>query len=119
MPLREKERFHYLGGSVVDGVVLPLVPPDAPVPGAQLGSLGVVVELQSMVLLPFDPLLPLLPVRPGVCEDVPESARLLLLDVPLPDDAEPAAPLPELPLLIEEHPAASAAIAIATIAIPD
>jgi hypothetical protein len=94
------------------------VPPDAPVPvpGAQLGSRGAsALGEQSVVLLLFDPLL----VRPGDCEVVPASARLLLLDVLSLDDAEPAAPLPALSPLIDEHPAARAAIATATIVIPD
>jgi len=62
------------------------------------------------VLLPLDDPVSA-PVRPA-------SARLLLPDVPLLDEADPAAPLPALSPLIDEHPPANAAIATAAIAIP-
>ena len=61
------------GGSVGD-----VVAPGTPVPpgiGGQLGSRVLVVSLQSTVLVRLDEL--------SVCDAVPASARLLVLEVPL------------------------------------
>ena len=101
-------RADYRGGSVVEGSV---VAPGTPVPpgtGGQLGSRVLVVSLQSTVLVRLDEL--------SVCDAVPASARLLLLEVPLVEDVDPVAPLLSLPC-IDEHPASNTATNAAAVAL--
>jgi hypothetical protein len=66
-----------------------------------------VVSLQSTVLVRLDEL--------SVCDDVPASARLLLLEVPLVDDVVPVPLLLSLPCM-DEHPASMTATSAAAVA---